>query len=617
MDRKGIIGILLAVIGLVSWQVYYTKETQRALEAQRAAEEFAARNAPPVTAPATPVTNPAAAPVAATTNPAAPTATPAPAPAIEAAPAQLEKLSTPATEYTFTNLGGGIQRALLLQHAAGNNSKIVLNEFGSIPIGAVTEIAGEGTSVPFTAAVDQSAGAVTFERLDQRQVLTTKRFTLPKIEGLEGKEKLRQEYLITLDLAFTNRSGQPVQLPSYFVHTGSAAPVHHLDQPIHTGFNWMRGSGNKFIDVNWFNASGFLWFAKPERPIYTETYDGIQWAGVTSQYFTTLVTAVAPEGAPADVQARQRGTSVWARRFDVPLETWTAAGHKAEQGGAPRHAVDGALGMPGFNIAPGQKVEQQFALYVGPGEYRRLRELGESQAEIMNFGIFGIVSKALLNSMNGLNSWFKSYALAIIVLTLIIKTLLWPLQNKATNSMKRMQALQPKMQELRDKYKDDPTKMNTEVMKLYKDYGVNPVGGCLPMLVQIPIFFGFYNMLGKAVELRNSSFLWVDDLSQPDTVWHLPGLGIPLNVLPLLMAITMFWQMAISPKSGDPIQQRVFMFVPLIFIFFCYNFASALALYWTVQNLFSIVQLYMTRNQAAPVLQKVAAPSPTKKKSRS
>jgi YidC/Oxa1 family membrane protein insertase len=159
--------------------------------------------------------------------------------------------------------------------------------------------------------------------------------------------------------------------------------------------------------------------------------------------------------------------------------------------------------------------------------------------------------------------------------------------------------------------------MNTEVMKLYKDYGVNPVGGCLPMLVQIPIFFGFYNMLGKAVELRNSSFLWVDDLSQPDTVWHLPGLGIPLNVLPLLMALTMFWQMAISPKSGDPIQQRVFMFVPLIFIFFCYNFASALALYWTVQNLFSIVQLYLTRNQAAPVLQKVAAPSPTKKKSRS
>jgi YidC/Oxa1 family membrane protein insertase len=183
--------------------------------------------------------------------------------------------------------------------------------------------------------------------------------------------------------------------------------------------------------------------------------------------------------------------------------------------------------------------------------------------------------------------------------------------------MKRMQALQPKMQELRDKYKDDPTKMNTEVMKLYKDYGVNPVGGCLPMLVQIPIFFGFYNMLGKAVELRNSSFLWVDDLSQPGHRLAPPWPRHSAERAALAHGITMFWQMAISPKSGDPIQQRVFMFVPLIFIFFCYNFASALALYWTVQNLFSIVQLYMTRNQEPPVLQKVTAPSTTKKKSRS
>jgi YidC/Oxa1 family membrane protein insertase len=154
--------------------------------------------------------------------------------------------------------------------------------------------------------------------------------------------------------------------------------------------------------------------------------------------------------------------------------------------------------------------------------------------------------------------------------------------------------------------------MNTEVMKLYKDYGVNPLSGCFPMLVQIPIFFGFYNMLGKAVELRNSKFLWVNDLSQPDTIWHFPVVGWPLNVLPLLMAATMLWQMALSPKSGDPLQQKIFMFMPLIFIAFCYNFASALALYWTVQNLFSVVQLYATRNQEPPTLQKVSAPSKRK-----
>jgi YidC/Oxa1 family membrane protein insertase len=188
---------------------------------------------------------------------------------------------------------------------------------------------------------------------------------------------------------------------------------------------------------------------------------------------------------------------------------------------------------------------------------------------------------------------------------------MWPLQNKATQSMKRMQALQPEMAALKERYQDDPTRMNQELMKLYKTYQINPLAGCLPMLVQLPLFLGFYGMLGKAVELRNAHFWWVKDLSQPDTVATI--LGYPLNVLPLLMAVTMLGQMSLSPKSGDPVQQRVFMFMPVIFIAFCYNYASALALYWTVQNLFSIVQLYVTRNQATPVLQKLAVPGKRKR----
>jgi YidC/Oxa1 family membrane protein insertase len=224
--------------------------------------------------------------------------------------------------------------------------------------------------------------------------------------------------------------------------------------------------------------------------------------------------------------------------------------------------------------------------------------------------------------MNGIHAVVRDYGVAILVLTLVIKSALWPLQNKATNSMKRMQALQPKMQELREKYKDDPQKMNAELMKMYKEYGINPFGGCLPMLVQIPIFFGFYRMLGTAEELRNEHFLWVKDLSQPDTVALIPGLGWPINVLPLLMAATMLWQQKLMPKSGDQMQQRIFMFVPLIFVVFCYNFASALALYWTAQNIFSVVQLYLTRNKELPALTKVTPPGggssslKTKKKKR-
>ena len=149
-------------------------------------------------------------------------------------------------------------------------------------------------------------------------------------------------------------------------------------------------------------------------------------------------------------------------------------------------------------------------------------------------------------------------------------------------------------------------RMQQETGKLWKQYGINPLGGCLPLFVQIPIFFGFYNMLNKAVELRNNGFLWVHDLSQPDTIAHFAG--FPLNPLPLVMAVTMLVQMQLSPKTGDQSQQRMMMFMPLIFIFMCYNYASALALYWSVQNMFSIVQLLVTRNQGTPTLQRIAPP---------
>jgi YidC/Oxa1 family membrane protein insertase len=150
--------------------------------------------------------------------------------------------------------------------------------------------------------------------------------------------------------------------------------------------------------------------------------------------------------------------------------------------------------------------------------------------------------------------------------------------------------------------------MNQEMMKMYREYGINPVGGCLPLLVQIPIFFGFYTMLQYAVELRQQKFLWVDDLSQPDTIAHLPFalpfLGDGVNLLPIVMAATMVLQMALTPKTGDKMQRRLFMLMPVMFFFFCYNFASALALYWTTSNIFAIVQMLITQRLPEPELKK-------------
>ncbi|MBV9392485.1 MAG: YidC/Oxa1 family insertase periplasmic-domain containing protein, partial [Verrucomicrobia bacterium] len=322
--------------------------------------------------------------------------------------------------------------------------------------------------------------------------------------------------------------------------------------------------------------------------------DRIVWAGVTNQYFATIL-------VPTDTT----GERVWARRLQVPATDSLPA----------LRGIYGALLLPRFDLAPGQSKTFDFDIYAGPKEYSRLAKISNDQTEVMGFTPWTKwISVLLLTVLNTLHSWVHSYALAIIIMTILIRALLWPLQNSATKSMRRMAKLSPIVNELREKYKDDPQRMNQEMMKLYKEYGINPVGGCLPMLIQIPIFFGFYGMLDKAIELRNSSFLWVRDLSQPDTVFHLGS--IPINILPLVMAGTQVWQMSITPKTGDPAQQRLFLFMPIIFLLICYNYASALSLYWTVQNLFIIVQIYLTRNQMDAPLKKVRpTPVVAKKKS--
>ena len=174
--------------------------------------------------------------------------------------------------------------------------------------------------------------------------------------------------------------------------------------------------------------------------------------------------------------------------------------------------------------------------------------------------------------------------------------------------MKRMSKLTPMMKELREKYEDDPQKLNEETMKLYRTYNINPLGGCLPMFIQLPVFLAFYRMLWSAVELRGESFLWVDDLALPDTLFTLPFaipfLGDGFNLLPILMGITSFIQIAITPKTGDKTQQMIFMLMPIIFLLFCYNFAAALALYWTISNAFSILQTWIMNKLPEPELKK-------------
>lgn len=582
----------LAIMVLIGWQMWYPAQMEKARRAQEQLAASTSENSPAVASPASPAATPKPASEG-PSNVAAPTTpNPAPSPEAKVEPKRVETLRGVDAEWQFTSLGGGVEKVTLLNHQS-EGSAVVMNQFGGIPIGALTEAFENPVLDSYAMEVVGDGKTVVFRRTDARQLEVEKRFTLKA--STVGSAALPAPFELDLEVRFANRSAGSLTVPNYAVRLGSSAALHGKDLPIYTGVNRFLGGSAKFTDVNWFSGGGFLGFGKKERPLYSET-GSISWAGVTNQYYATIVTpreATVPE--------------VVARRFEIRAEDWIASGRSASSTG-PVFAIDAGVKLSSETLAPGQEVIRRFTWFSGPREYRILSAIGGEQEQMLDFGMFSIVSRILLSSMNGLNGLLGSYAAAIMVLTVIIKLLMWPLQNKSTASMKRMQELQPKMNEIKERYGNDPQRMNVEIMGLYKKHGVNPMSGCLPMLIQIPIFFGFYNMLGKAVELRNSSFLWVKDLSQPDTVAMIAG--YPLNVLPLIMAATMLWQMQLTPKTGDPVQQRMFMFMPLIFIVFCYNFASALALYWAVQNIFSIVQLTITNAKEKGGAQStVASPS--------
>ncbi len=597
MDRKTWIAVGLSILGIVLWQWYYNVtygpylKQQEAERIRQQTEQAAAAASATPTDPATTTATAPAASAGPATGPATPVATPT-QPTIAA---QTELISAgKGADFEFNNDTGGIEEAILLLHIGENREAVAINRNLPVTIGALGFEPGQPLG-GFEMKVDKVRDQVVFTNTQPDGLEITKTFTLADPDSPTAP------YTTTLDVTFRNTGDAPLKREGYFISAGGSEPIHVKDLPMYTRFDWQRDGKMETVDVNWFGGSSIpvvgIQLRSPSAT-YLESAEQVRWAAVTSQYFCTIVTAL----------GETPGTNVFAERFALPTDN----------GGKAIYGMRGALGMPGFELAAGATQTQQFQIFTGPKDLSVLRQLGAEQEAVMNFGMFGFVSKFLLWAMNLFHGFLGSYAASIILLTLCIKTALWPLQNKATNSMKRMSLLSPKMTELREKYKDDPTKMNEELMKLYRDYGVNPFSGCLPMLVQIPIFFGFYSMLGSAIELRNSSFFWIHDLSQPDTVGRIAG--FPINLLPLLMAGSMVWQMAITPKTGDKNQQRMMMFMPIIFVVFAYNYASALSLYWTTQNLFSIVQLYLTRNQALPTLEKKppkpkpGQPAKTKKK---
>jgi YidC/Oxa1 family membrane protein insertase len=261
---------------------------------------------------------------------------------------------------------------------------------------------------------------------------------------------------------------------------------------------------------------------------------------------------------------------------------------------------------PDGDIRPGTQHTYQYSLFFGPKSMEVLKSAGHDLGKALNFGWFTVLAKPCVWLMNRLYSVIPNYGIAIIVLTILIKGVLWPLGSKSYKSMSEMKKIQPLMKEIREKYKNDKKKMNEEVMSLYRTYKINPLGGCLPMVVQLPVFFALYRMLYQAIELRHAPFfLWIDDLSAPDRLFHFgfsipfmePPYGVP--VLTIIMGATMLLQQKMSPPMGDPTQAKMMMFMPLIFTVIFINFSSGLVLYWLVNNILSISQQYYIQKKFA------------------
>jgi YidC/Oxa1 family membrane protein insertase len=287
----------------------------------------------------------------------------------------------------------------------------------------------------------------------------------------------------------------------------------------------------------------------------------VSWAGFGHTYF---LFALLPEnGAQHKVSVRQTGA-----------------------------ALIGAVG--------GQAADQRYTLFIGPKEIDTLKAVGKGIERSIDFGIFWFISIPLLYILHFFHRFTASYGLDIIILTVLIKALMAPLTHKSYVSMKQMQKLQPQMERLKERYSEDKEKLNKEIMELYRRNGVNPLGGCLPMVLQLPVFYGLYNCLGTPIELRHAPFLWIKDLSRPDwqslafsvpSWWpaFLPG-GIP--VLTILMGASMFMQQWMTPTAGDPNQRKMMMLMPLMFTFMFVSFPAGLTVYWLVNNLLTIGQQY-------------------------
>lgn len=512
---------------------------------------------------------------------------------------KLVTLRNPFIEATLTSWGGGVKEVKLLRHDRIHEEPLIINEGNEEPIFNVTGVSlGSETIVGYRVIESDSTHAV-FER------------DLANGGTLRREYRLNNDYEILLEQTLKNPLAEKIAFDPYRMQVGLAEPIYgSSSERRHLGVSWSNlDNAYKMHNVTEFDNS-FFGLSQGKKAIYSPEGERLAWVACQNQFFASIIN-----------MGDQAATDVRGTRKRLP-------DFREEKN---ERVPDGMLvtaAIPGMKAEAKGEARQSFSLYAGPKELKRLEALNHGETKVLEFGWMYFISVLLLRALQFIHSTMEGWGLvdswgwAIIIMTILIKSALWIPQTKANLSMKKMQVVSKPMKELQEKYKDNPTKLNEEMMALYKKYGVNPVAGCLPMFLQIPIFLGFYYMLMGAIELRHESFFWVKDLAQPDTVGNLPLplLGIiPINPMPLLMAGTMLWSFQITPQPQgvDNPAYKVTKFMPLIFLLICYNYAAALSLYWTVQSLLSIVQMYYNSKVQLPTLEDLEKKAETKAKAKS
>ncbi|HSI82246.1 MAG: membrane protein insertase YidC [Candidatus Methylacidiphilales bacterium] len=494
---------------------------------------------------------------------------------------------------TLTSHGASIETVeLLKQKDSGRSSNnVVLNKNTRQGILNLFGLTGEYGIVSYNVEKLEKTAA-TFSYTHSNGLKITRAYELSTTHQ-EGD--VVKPGVITMTQTLTNTTDKPLQVPAANMNVGVVGPLHQHDGDIYTGAAWYQAPDKSYhhTGVYSFLPGSFLGFqySAARNTISSPAEIPIQWVAVKNQFFTILV------AAPKDQPFMQADLHPYNN-----LPGWVA--------NQPPKGIKAEVWTSPVLLPPGQSVTAPYTVYAGPKENATLSALPNNEVLLMEYGWTGFIVRPLQMLMRLLHGLVGNWGIAIILLTCIIKGAFWPLQSVANKSMKQMQALSPKLKELQEKFKDQPEKQNTEMMKLYRDYGVNPVAGCLPLLIQMPVFIGLYFMLQGATELRGASFLWAHDLTQPDTIYtlHLLGMALDINPFPILMAATQVLLMRMTPSTGDPIQAKMMQFMPLVLLAFLYYFASALALYWTMNNLISAVQTYINLRKPVPTLTRVPKP---------